>query len=470
MKGVVTRVGLEVHVRLATGCRLFSPSPIGDVGDPYVLAHPGTMPMLDAAAVALAGRAAVALGAAIAHTSCFDRKHYVYPDLPRGYQITQQREPFARGGILTSADGAVQCRLERMHLEEDAGRTVYRGDDRCVDLGRAGGALLEIVTEPTLGSGADAEAVLRELHAILVAIGVTDGVLADGDLRCDANVSVSAEAAEAAPRVELKNLNSFRFVAQAVDAEAARQSAMLAAGQLPAAETRSWNGSETILLRPKRPSAAYGWLPEPDVPPLRVSEARIAAWRATLPELPADARARLARHLPEAHAAAVVRLPGALALYDAAVDAGNDRAAVVRWLLGWMAAELNRGRLTHRAGCLSAASGVVVDADWLGALCAAASAHTTAQLEQTASAALDGGPPLPERIAALARPASTAEARDLVRTVVGAHAAEASAYRAGKPALFGFFMGAVRHASGGAIDPALVRALLHEVLDDNAPE
>jgi aspartyl-tRNA(Asn)/glutamyl-tRNA(Gln) amidotransferase subunit B len=470
MTPATPRVGLEVHVRLATGRRLFAWSPIGDTSDPFVHAVPGTMPVLDPQAVELAGRAAIALGALVSPRSGFDRKHYVYPDLPRAYQITQQRVPFARGGHVLSADGTIGVEVERLHLEDDAGRTVYEAGQRCVDLGRAGGALLEVVTAPTLRSGHEAEAVLRELHAILVAVGATAGALADGDMRCDANVSVSAAPAEEAPRVELKNLNSFRFIAAAVDREIARQSVLVAKGASVASETRSWSGEDTVFLRAKRPTSAYGWMPEPDLPPVVVADADLARWRAAIPELPAAARRRLRAAMSDAHARALVASPALRALYDATTSAGVPSAAARRWLLGWAAAACNRGQLVVDQGALRSPSGVIVDSGWLGALCAAESSYTVAQLEQVATDALDGGVVLTDRIAALSPPTSRDAAAAVVADVVAQYPVERTAYRAGKAALFGFFMGAVRHASGGAIEPALCRALLHEVLDDHAAD
>lgn len=477
MSAWVARVGLEVHVRLATGRRLLTSTSVGDGTlpntsvDAFVLAEPGTLPVLDPHAVELAGRAAVALGASVAQSSGFDRKHYVYPDLPRGYQVTQQATPFASGGVIDAPDGP-RCRIERLHLEDDAGRSVQVDGAHCVDLDRAGGALVEIVTAPELQSGAEAEAVLRELRAVLVAAGVTRGALETGDLRCDANVSVGAAALAAGDveRVELKNLNSFRHVRLAVDAELERQRAAREAGRAVVAETRRWTGEATAPTRAKRAHAAYGWLPEPDLPAVRVSDDDVARWRRELPELPAAARARLVDDaLSGAHAVDLVAAPELLRMYDAARE-GADRSALVRWLLGTFAAARNRGLLAADAGVLRCGNGDAVPVSWLVAFCELErdGVYTAAQLETIADACFERGtdPAATASALGIGRAWNNDDARAVVTTVVAAHPTEAARYRGGKAELFGFFMGKVRGASDGAIDPALARTLLEDTLRD----
>ncbi len=474
---MIARVGLEVHVRLATGRRLFTTLALDDAEvpnrqvDAFVLAEPGVLPVLDWAAVELVGRAAVAVGARVSPTSEFDRKHYQYPDLPRGFQITQQAMPFAvEGTIEATVDGrVVRCALERMHLEDDAGRSVNSVEGRRVDLDRAGGALVEVVTCPTLRSGAETEAVLRELHAILVAAGVTRGALETGDMRCDANVSVAPEGRRAGdvPRVELKNLNSFRNVRLAVDCELERQRALLAAGETVGYETRRWTGTATEATREKRESEAYGWLPEADLPSLIVTSADIERWRTELPELPAASRARLVNQgVRPDHARDLVASRELLALCDA-TDAPT--ASVARWLLGSVAAARNAGDLRRAEdGTLRSRSGVALCPRWLATLCQweRAGRYTAAQLEQVADECWRVGcsPEAAAHELGVEHAASEDEARALVLTVLRAHPEEVARYRSGKRALLGFFLGVVRQQSAGAVEPAVARALLESML------
>jgi len=301
-------IGLEVHVQLRTESKLFSSAP-NTFGAPpnsatteVDLGMPGVLPVPNARAVELAVRAGVALGCSIREVSRFERKHYFYPDLPKGYQISQYQEPLAEGGSVPVEQGGVlrSVPLTRIHMEEDAGKSIHDTaisgpGTSLVDLNRAGVPLIEIVSEPALGSPEEAGAYLRSLRAILRDLEVSDVDLEKGQFRCDANVSLRPRgASELGVRVELKNINSFRSVERALGREIARQIECLEDGRPIERETRHWDDAagRSRPSRGKEDAQDYRYFPDPDLPPLRVDPAQVAAIRAALPELP---HARLLR-------------------------------------------------------------------------------------------------------------------------------------------------------------------------------
>lgn len=289
MSGYATVIGLEVHVQLDTRSKLFCACAVVDRAAPnssvcpVCLGHPGAMPSLNAQAVHLALRAAVALGMQAHGVSAFDRKHYAYPDTPKGYQITQQRHPLATGGALHLRQEGAQHRhaLLRLQLEEDSGKLQHASGHTLADWNRAGVPLIEIVGAPDVHSPMRAEAWLRMLHRVLVAAGVTRGRMEQGELRCDANISLAGGA-----RVELKNLNSFRFVGRALRHEVQRQTEILDAGGTVVSETRTWTGKETQALRQKEGAADYRFLPEADLPSLHLSNQHVVDVMAAMPGQP----------------------------------------------------------------------------------------------------------------------------------------------------------------------------------------
>jgi len=301
-----TVIGLEVHAQLATRTKLFCACPTtfgtapNSVACPVCTGQPGALPVLNAEAVRLAVRAALALGAELVPESRFARKHYFYPDLPKGFQITQYEEPYARGGAMPMPEGH-SLALTRMHLEEDAGKALHdRGHlVTLVDLNRAGIALLEIVGEPELRSAREAGDSLRSLREILRWIGASHCEMAKGELRCDVNVSVRRPGAPPGTKVEIKNLNSFRHVEAAIEEESARQIALLEAGTAVVQETRLFDaaGGRTAPMRTKEDARDYRYLAEPDLPALRLDPALVEEERARLGELPAERRARFVTEL-----------------------------------------------------------------------------------------------------------------------------------------------------------------------------
>lgn len=465
-------VGLEVHARLETTHKLFTPVPSRFAPEapnrhvsPYCLGLPGVLPRLNEDAVHCAARVALALGCTVHRESRFARKHYVYPDLPKGYQITQADQPLATDGQLslplTGPGPARVIRVARVHLEEDAAKTVELENGRTgIDFNRAGVPLVEIVTHPDLRSGAEAAAALRELRAILLALGASDGSPERGSLRCDANVSVRRRGdAALGVRCEVKNVSGFRYVARAIEVEAERQRGLQASGRAVAPETRGFDAPRgtTYRLRSKEAAPDYRFMPDPDLPALRLEAAAIEDLRRGLPELPAARRARWrAAGLPAEPAVAFAADPELADAFDAAAArrpehiltvgnlfktevlrrVGEDRAALARLDAGAMAELIDleaEGRISKTQ-----------QKTMLDALLTGAAASVTAALAQA------GGEAVRDR-------------DQLMRWVDDAlrdHAEEAQIYRSGKTKVLGRLVGEVMKRSGGRADPKLVKALL----------
>jgi aspartyl-tRNA(Asn)/glutamyl-tRNA(Gln) amidotransferase subunit B len=299
-------IGLEVHCQLLTRTKLFCACANEFGGEPNTkvcpvcLGLPGSLPVLSRHAVTLAIRAALATDCTVQPLSVFARKNYFYPDLPKGYQISQYDQPLARGGHIeiASGDGFRRIRLNRIHMEEDAGKLLHEGfswsaEKSGVDFNRGGVPLIEIVTEPDLRTAEEAHAYLTALKAVLLYAEVSDGNMEEGSLRCDANVSVRLRGAEAlGTRAEIKNLNSFRNVARAIDYEIARQVAVIEAGGEVVQETRLWNADQgqTATMRSKEEAHDYRYFPEPDLPPLVVSPAWVGPCQRESPRCPVRTR------------------------------------------------------------------------------------------------------------------------------------------------------------------------------------
>ena len=350
-------VGLEVHVQLRTATKIFCPCPT-DFGAPpnrntcpVCLALPGTLPVLNQAAVALAVRAALALGCTVHELSVFARKNYFYPDLPKGYQISQFDRPLATAGALVAdaPDGSpLRVGITRVHMEEDAGKSIH---DRypgatAVDLNRSGVPLIEIVSEPDLRSASDAGAWLRQLKLLLEYIEVSDANMEEGSLRVDANVSARPRGATAlGTKTEIKNMNSFSGVERALEAEFARQCALLDRGEPVTQQTMLWDPArgEVRPARAKEGSHDYRYFPEPDLPPLRLDAAWIASVRDQLPELPRERRARLREQFSlSAYDAEVLTASRHLADYfEQAARTHGDAKVAANWVMGEVLAALN---------------------------------------------------------------------------------------------------------------------------------
>jgi len=456
-------VGLEVHAQLLTQTKIFSPVATSFGAEPNASTHPvclgmpGTLPVLNEAVVELAVRAGLALGCRINPVSVWSRKHYFYPDLPKGYQITQYDQPICEHGRV----GAV--RIRRIHMEEDAGKSVHDADGTrsLVDLNRAGTPLLEIVSEPDLRSADDAVEYLKALREILMAVGVNDGNLEEGSFRCDANVSVMKKgAADFGTRCELKNLNSFRFIKQAIEVEAARQVEVIEGGGAVVQETRLFDTArgETRAMRSKEDAHDYRYFPEPDLPPLVLKPELIERIAKALPELPAAKRERYQAELKlSAYDAGL--LSGAWSsLFEETLKAyGGEAKKVANWIIGEVARLQNEidepSKLTPAllAGVLKA-----VDA---GRISANAGKDVLADIYWTGSAVDDV-----IRAKGLEQVSDTGAIEKAVDEVIAAAPQEAQSYRAGKTQLLGFFVGRVMKAMKGKANPKVVNALVTKKL------
>jgi len=471
-------IGLEVHTQLRTESKLFSPAPVryGEPPNhsvhPICLALPGVLPVLNGRAVELAIRTALATHCRVHARSIFARKNYFYPDLPKGYQISQYEEPLATGGWIEVAieDGdsvrSQRVGLTRIHMEEDAGKSIHDAalvgaDETWIDLNRAGVPLLEIVSEPDLRSPAEAAAYLRTLRQILRYVDVSDADMEKGHFRCDANVSLRKPGASAfGTRTELKNLNSFRHVEQAIEAEIERQAAILESGGRVQQATMAFDPAtkRTRVLRLKENADDYRYFPDPDLIPLQLSDEQVERVRATLPEL-AEARCeRFQReHALSAYDARQLTTNRLLAdFFERATAAHGTAKAVANWMLRDLREALSEQELEIEAARITpesfAALMKLVDAG-----------RTTAKSARDLLPVLvrEGGDPaalVRERGLEAVSDAGVLEAA--VEAVIAEHADNVARYRAGEEKVLNFLMGQVMRRTGGKASPAVVRELL----------
>jgi aspartyl-tRNA(Asn)/glutamyl-tRNA(Gln) amidotransferase subunit B len=466
-------IGLEVHAQLLTQTKLFCPcsTQVGSRPNqnvcPVCLGLPGSLPVGNRLAIELGVRAALALGCTIQRQSIFARKNYFYPDLPKGYQISQFEQPFSTDGKLeVDVDGVHRvARIQRVHLEEDAGKNVHGvGGESLVDLNRAGTPLIEIVGAPDLRSSAEAAAYLRQLREILMFVGANDGNLEEGSFRCDANVSIRPlGSTELGTRTELKNINSFRYVQRAIDSEVARQIAIVEEGGRIEQQTRSFDpdSGQTRPLRSKADAHDYRYFPEPDLPPLVLDEALISAQRGAVGELPHAVRARWTNELglsPSAaatltqHPAYVRFFHAVCALYPEPVKAAN-----------WIQTEVLRDTTTHG---LTASFPVTPEqvAELLGLV--EAGKISGAQAKKVYASLVGTQRAAAEVVAELGMSvvSSDAELRPIIQRVIDENAKTVAQYRAGKAGLLGFFVGQVMKQTQGKANPQLTSQLLTELL------
>jgi len=473
-------IGLEIHAQLLTASKIFCGcstrfgAPPNTHVCPVCLGLPGALPVLNRAAVEYAVKAGLALGCTIHAASVFARKNYFYPDLPKGYQISQYEEPLASDGVVDydSAGGPQRVGIIRVHLEEDAGKSLHEGFDDSdrftyVDFNRSGVPLIEIVTRPDLRSAAQAGDFFSRLRAILVAIGVNDGNMEEGSLRCDANVSVRpAGASGFGVKTEVKNLNSFRYVQRAIAHEIERQVALLNAGERVIQETRLWDSTaaRTVAMRSKEEAHDYRYFPEPDLPPLVIGDAWIEEIRRALPELPDARRRRFVTQygLPEYDAALLTQSP-ALADYfeQTAAAAGNPKSAS-NWIMGELTRKMNElGVGAERApltpGALAGLIALVDSGTISGPIAKDVFEKMCAGGRQAQEIVETEG---------LARIDDEAALDAAVRDVLAKHEGAAAQYRAGKHQTFGFLVGQVIKATRGKANPDVVNRLMKRALDD----
>jgi aspartyl-tRNA(Asn)/glutamyl-tRNA(Gln) amidotransferase subunit B len=470
-------IGLEIHAQLSTRSKIFSGSataygaPPNSQANLVDLGYPGVLPVLNGAAVRMAVKLGLAINARIAPHSVFARKNYFYPDLPKGYQISQYELPIVAGGSLDVVleDGSVKrIGITRAHLEEDAGKSLHEGLPGVtgIDLNRAGTALVEIVSEPDMRSAREAVAYMKKVHTLVRYLEICDGNMQEGSFRCDANVSVRRSgAAKFGTRAEIKNLNSFRFVERAINYEIERQIELLESGGTVIQETRLYDPdkAETRPMRSKEEANDYRYFPDPDLLPVELDSAFIEAVRATLPELPDHKAARfVSQYALPAYDAGVLTASRELAdYYEEVVRAAPaEPKLAANWVMGELAAALNKENLEVTSGRLSAArlaellmrisdktiSGKIAkevfEAMWTG--------------DESADAVIESK--------GLRQITDTGAIERAIEEVMARCPGQLADYRAGKDKLFGFFVGQVMKATAGKANPAQLNELLRKKL------
>jgi aspartyl-tRNA(Asn)/glutamyl-tRNA(Gln) amidotransferase subunit B len=474
-------IGLEIHAQLATKSKIFSGSataygaPPNSQASLVDLAYPGVLPVLNAEAVRMAVKFGLSIGATVARRSVFARKNYFYPDLPKGYQISQYELPVVKQGKLAIIldDGRVMTiGVTRAHLEEDAGKSLHEGlaNATGIDLNRAGTPLLEIVSEPDMRSAKEAVAYMKKIHTLVRYLEICDGNMQEGSFRCDANVSVRPKGREKfGTRAEIKNLNSFRFVEKAIHYEVARQTEVLESGGTVVQETRLYDSDkdETRSMRSKEEANDYRYFPDPDLLPVEIDEAYIDAVRATLPELPDAKAARFARDFGlSAYDAGCLSASRELGAYFEAVAGrlGAHAKLAANWVMGELSSALNRDNveITDSRVTASQLGGLlerIVDQTISGKI-----AKEVFETMWSSAKSAD------DIIAAsgLKQITDSGAIEGVIDAVMAANPKQLADYRAGKDKLFGFFVGQVMKATDGKANPAQLNELLKRKLGGGA--
>jgi aspartyl-tRNA(Asn)/glutamyl-tRNA(Gln) amidotransferase subunit B len=473
-------IGLEVHAQLLTASKIFCGCSTAFGAPPNTnicqtcLGYPGALPVLNRTAVELAARAAIALRCTVHPVSVFARKHYFYPDLAKGYQISQHTQPLATAGAITinTPAGARTIRIARLHMEEDAGKSLH--DDTSgsggtgIDFNRSGVPLIEVVTQPDIDSAELAAACFSHIRDVLVAIGVTDGNMEEGSLRCDANVSVRlTPGAPLGVKTETKNINSFRYVQRALQFEIDRQVALLEAGLPVEQETRLWDSAsgQTVSMRGKEEAHDYRYLPDPDLLPLHIPPALIDRLRRTLPELPEEARERLIATygLPAYDAGVLTQSVGLTRYFEAVAAASGNPKSASNWIMVDVLARLN-------AEGLDIADLAIAPESLASLIRLADSGRITGPIAKQLFERMFAQGGDPEAIVAaegLARVSDETQIEALVRQTLAAHPKPVAQYRAGKKQTFGFLVGQVIKASSGKADPEAVSRHVRRLLEQD---
>ena len=468
-------IGLEVHAQLRTQSKIFCGCSTRFGADPnenvcaVCSGMPGVLPVLNAKAPEFAAKAGMALGCRINPDSVFARKNYFYPDLPKGYQISQFETPICEHGRLDITVNGQTRRIgiTRIHMEDDAGKNIHSAGDNAsyVDLNRSGVPLIEIVSDPDMRSAEEAVAYLKALHAIVVYLGICDGNMEEGSFRCDANVSIRPRGQqEFGTRAELKNLNSFRNVQRAIEYEIARQQDVLEDGDAVVQETRLYDAVKnvTVSMRGKEEAHDYRYFPDPDLMPVRIAEADLARWRADLPELPQARRARLMeQHGLSDQDADVLTADKALAdFFEAATAACGQPKKVANLMQGALLRELNQRAVTVDAIAMRPeALGELVRIVEAGLISAKIANDIFGELVETGA--------MPEAFVkerGLVQISDTSAIETAVDEAIAENPAEVEAYKGGKTKLISFFMGQIMRKTKGKANPALVTELLQKKL------
>jgi len=477
----MTVIGLECHAQLRTESKLFCScsTAFGQAPNvntcPVCLALPGTLPVLNRGAVKLAVRAALALSCTINPVSQWSRKNYFYPDLPKGYQISQFDKPFAENGHLdVEIEGHTRrIRIQRIHMEEDAGKSLHEGfpdSDRNtrIDLNRSGTPLIEIVTHPDVRSAAEAQEYLARLKEILEYLDVCDGNMEEGSLRCDANVSIcETDATELGTRTELKNINSFRFLGEAINFEVARQTEVVDGAGRVVQETRLWNSADgrTVSMRSKEEAHDYRYFPEPDLPLLVLDERWIREIRDSQPELPARRRARFVEEygLSEYDAGILTSTRTLADYFEATVSLSKKAKNVANWMMGDLLRLLKNSNVD-----LKDLSGVLVTPDMLAAMIGMVEDGTISGkiaktvIEEMYHSGKAPGVIIEEK--GLTQISNTDEIEKIIEDIIAANPGPVDQYRSGKQGTIGWFVGQVMKATAGRANPKSVNQLLRKKL------
>jgi aspartyl-tRNA(Asn)/glutamyl-tRNA(Gln) amidotransferase subunit B len=475
VQGYEVVIGFETHAQLATQSKIFSRAPTAFGAEPNTqacavdLALPGTLPVMNREAVAHAIRLGLALGSHIAEQSVFARKNYFYPDLPKGYQISQFEIPVVQGGEVSFflGDEKKTVRLVRAHLEEDAGKSLHEDfiGQSGIDLNRAGTPLLEIVTEPDMRSSAEAVAYAKELHKIVTWIGICDGNMQEGSFRCDANVSVRKPGAPLGTRREIKNLNSFKFMQQAIDYEIRWQIEQIEDGFEIQQATVLFDPDtgETRAMRTKEDAADYRYFPDPDLPPLVIARSWVDEVKASMPELPRQMAERLVADygLPEYDATTLTQSPAMAAYFETAAKASGQAKMASNWIMGEVSRRLNNEEKDIAQ--------VPVSADTLAALLKRIADGTVSNnaAKQVMDALWAGeGQDVDAVIEAkgLKQMNDSGALEAIIDEVMAANAPMVEQFRAGKDKAFNALVGLVMKASKGKANPQQANELLKQKL------
>ncbi len=470
-----TVIGLEIHAQLSTHSKIFSGSSTAYGAEANTqaslvdLGMPGTLPVLNKKAVEKAIMLGLAIDADITPRSVFARKNYFYPDLPKGYQISQYEWPVVAKGHLdiTLDNGEIKrIGITRAHLEEDAGKSLHEDfhGQSGIDLNRAGTPLLEIVSEPDMRSAKEAVAYMKKLHALVRYLGVCDGNMQEGSFRCDANVSVRRSGEAFGTRAEIKNLNSFRFIEKAINFEVERQIEILESGAKVVQETRLYDPDkdETRSMRGKEDANDYRYFPDPDLLPVEITEADIEAIRATLPELPEAKRQRFQSDykLSDYDAETLTNSREVADYFEAVTQVGIDSKLAANWVMGGLTTLLNRHGLEIQAAPVSPEA--------LAAMLKRIQDNTISSTaaKDVLEALWNGEGTADEVIEAkgLKQISDTGAIETLINEIIANNPAQVEQYRAGKEKVFGFFVGQAMKAFKGKADPAVLNQLLKQKL------
>jgi aspartyl-tRNA(Asn)/glutamyl-tRNA(Gln) amidotransferase subunit B len=477
-----TVIGLEIHAQLSTKSKIFSGSAIAYGAPPNAqanlvdLGYPGVLPVLNAEAVRMAVKFGLAIGARIAPRSVFARKNYFYPDLPKGYQISQFELPIVAEGSMNVEleDGTFKrVGVTRAHLEEDAGKSLHEGLPGVsgIDLNRAGTPLVEIVSEPDMRSAKEAVAYMKKVHTLVRYLEICDGNMQEGSFRCDANVSVRRKGAEKfGTRAEIKNLNSFRFVEKAINYEVERQIEIIESGGKVKQETRLYDPDkgETRSMRSKEEANDYRYFPDPDLLPVVLDETFIAGVRATLPELPDQKAARFASEYGlSVYDAAVLTASRELASYyeDVAREVPGEPKLAANWVMGELAAALNKDGL--EIGAVAGAGGKLPAARFAGLVKRIADQTISGKIAKEVFEAMWASGSTADAIIeekGLKQITDSSAIERAIEDVMAKNPGQLADYRGGKDKLFGFFVGQVMKATGGKANPAQLNELLKKKL------